>query len=226
MARGPSSAGLAITAAIAAVFLLWARDSQAASNAGAGEATDYPPPPPPDGFVTGDVLGADLDSQINAFLYMIRNAEHVPAAVRTGRDYGTFYGGASFSDFSDHPVLTGEKRGVPLPDEMCRAAGFGPGCVSTAAGAYQIIVPTWKRVRAAGSWGPRLNDFSIQSQDEAARRLLIESGALRQLTAGNIPAAIEKASRIWASLPGSTAQQNPKPMGTVLAYFIDGGGVA
>lgn len=227
--RGPSSALIA-GAAVAALLLLASRDAFAASDAGAGESPDYPPPPPPDGFVTGDdsshVEGADLNSQLAAFLYMIRNAEHVPAAVRTGRDYGTFYGGGAFRDFSDHPVLTGELKGVPLSDSMCRAAGFGPGCVSTAAGAYQIIKPTWQRVRAAGSWGPYLADFSPASQDEAARRLLIECGALRQLDAGNVSAAILKAGKLWASLPGSTANQNPKSMDTALVYFMNGGGVA
>ena len=228
---GPSSAVL-VGAAIAALLLLGAGAAEAAQDDGETPPPPYPPPPPPDGFVTGDAMGfdmptgVDLESQLAAFLYMIRSAEHVPAAVRTGRDYATFYGGAQFKNFADHPVITGELKGVPLPDAMCAAAGLGPGCVSTAAGAYQIIKPTWQRIREAGRYGPRIPDFSPASQDEAARRLLIESGALAQLDAGNVPAAIQKASKLWASLPGSTAKQNPKSVDTVLAYFANAGGVA
>jgi lysozyme len=229
---GGPSAALLIGAAIAALLLLGAGAAQAAQDDAKNPPPPYPPPLPPDGFVTGDGMGfdtpsgADLDSQLSAFLYMIRSAEHVPAAVRSGRDYATFYGGAQFRNFADHPVITGEMQGVPLSDSMCRAAGLGPGCVSTAAGAYQIIKPTWDRVRAAGKYGPRLPDFSPASQDEAARRLLIECGALAQLNAGNVPAAIQKAGKLWASLPGSTAGQHPKSMETALAYFANGGGVA
>lgn len=230
--RGGPSAALLIGAALAALLLLGASNAQAGQDGDESSPPPYPPPPPPDGFVTGDAMGfdtpsgADLDSQLAAFLYMIRSAEHVPAAVRTGRDYATFYAGAQFKNFADHPVITGEMKGVPLPDAMCAASGFGPGCVSTAAGAYQIIKPTWQRVRAAGKYGPRIPDFSPASQDEAARRLLIECGALAQLDAGNVPAAIQKASKLWASLPGSTAGQNPKSVDAVLAYFANGGGVA
>jgi lysozyme len=115
---------------------------------------------------------------------------------------------------TDHPVVTGELKGVPLPDHICQAAGLGAGCVSTAAGAYQIIRPTWNRVREIA---PRLPDFSPASQDEAAIRILNEAGVIPLIQAGEIDSAIKKASKIWASLPYSQAQQNPKQ----LAYATD-----
>jgi lysozyme len=158
-------------------------------------------------------------ANLSAFLFMIRSTEHVyPRDVLNDAAYSIFYGGSKFSNFADHPVLTGEKKGVPLPDHFCKAAGLKPGCVSTAAGAYQIIKGTWTRLKS------RLNlpDFSPLSQDQAAVALLDESGALDLIYAGDIEGAIKKASKIWASLPGSTAQQNPKALAYAMNRFDEG----
>ena len=159
------------------------------------------------------------DQNISAFLFMIRSTEHVyPRDVINDAAYSIFYGGSKFSSFRDHPVITGEKKGVPLPDAMCKAAGLKPGCVSTAAGAYQLIKPTWVRLRDKLG----LPDFSPASQDLAAVELLREAGALDLIQAGDIEGAIHKSSRIWASLPGSTAQQNPKALAYALNRFDEG----
>lgn len=157
--------------------------------------------------------------RIMAFLWMIGAAETSQVAMQSGNAFRTFYGGSLFYNLSDHPVITGEKVGVRLPDHFCRAAGYGPGCVSTAAGALQIIKPTWERVRKAGSWGSYLPDFSSSSQFEAGRRLLIEARALDDVKAGRFDAALAKSSKIWASLPGSTAQQGGKSYADVLAFY-------
>jgi lysozyme len=161
----------------------------------------------------------DPEKNLSAFLFMIRSTEHVyPRDVLNDAAYSIFYGGSKFSNFTDHPVLTGEKRGVPLPDAMCKASGLKPGCVSTAAGAYQIIKPTWVRIKSRLG----LMDFSPASQDLAAVELLREAGALDLIEAGDIEGAIKKSSRIWASLPGSTAQQNPRAMDYALNRFDEG----
>ena len=165
----------------------------------------------------------DPEKNLSAFLFMIRSTEHVyPRDVLNDAAYSIFYGGSRFSNFADHPVLTGEKKGVPLPDAMCRASGLKPGCVSTAAGAYQIIKPTWVRIKSRLG----LMDFSPASQDMAAVELLREAGALDLIEAGDIEGAIKKSSRIWASLPGSTAQQNPRAMDYALNRFDEGLGLA
>jgi muramidase (phage lysozyme) len=91
--------------------------------------------------------------------------------------------------------------------------------VSTAAGAYQIIKPTWERVRQAKWWGPYLPDFSPASQDDAARRLLIERGALSHVRAGEFDTALVLAAPEWASLPGSKANQKPKSYATVYGFY-------
>ena len=161
----------------------------------------------------------DPQANLSAFLFMIRSTEHVyPRDVVNDAAYSIFYGGSKFQSFRDHPVITGEKKGIPLSDAMCAAAGLKPGCVSTAAGAYQLIKPTWVRMR------DKLNlpDFSPLSQDRAAVGLLEEIGAIDLIFAGDIEGAIHKASRIWASLPGSTAQQNPKALSYALNRFDDG----
>lgn len=169
----------------------------------------------------GDLGLVDLEAQdpVGAFLYMIRASEHVwPRDVNNDACYSIFYGGSRFRDFKDHPVNTGEKRGIPLPDAVCKNAGLRPGCVSTAAGAYQIIRPTWNRLKA--EYG--LPDFSPSSQDAAAIYLLMESGALELIQQGKIEEAIRKASKIWASLPGNTYQQNPKSLAYAIDRFNDG----
>ncbi len=175
-----------------------------------------------------DNLGTGMetvdDPQVRAFLFAIRSSEHYPYRVATGEDYRTFYGNTLFADLSDHPVITGEKQGVRLPEAMCRAAGIASGrCVSTAAGAYQFTRPTWNRLRAKS---PRLVDFSPRAQDIAAARLLEEIGAVRALRAGDVHGAVALASRQWASLPGSTAEQGGKSLAFVLGKFVEAGGLA
>jgi muramidase (phage lysozyme) len=224
MARsGGSSAGLTLGAAFAALLLFSGRARASSQFESDLSLIDYENPPEwellpiPEFQIEGDESAA---RNVSAFLYMIRSAENrlVPDFER----YFRMYGNARFFNTDDHPVLTGEKTGVPLPVRLCRAAGFAPGCVSTAAGAYQIIAPTWSRVRAAGAWGPRLPDFGMSSQDEAARRLLIESGALLAIEAGDISRAIAQTAPVWASLPGSRAGQGGVTLAAALRLFDDG----
>jgi muramidase (phage lysozyme) len=171
----------------------------------------------PEGFMP---IGAADPQQLSALLYTIRTAEvgPVPDADR----YFMGYGFKRFEGTADHPVVTGELQRVPLSDTMCRNAGLRPPCFSSAAGAYQFRTATWAEMRKAGPWGPRLPDFSPASQDEAARRLLASTGALARLSAGDIEGAIRLAGRHWASLPGSTAQQNPKSMAQAMAFYAAG----
>jgi lysozyme len=154
---------------------------------------------------------------VSAFLHMIQSSEHVyPRDVENGAAYNTFYGGSTFNNFADHPVNTGEKVGVKLSAAQCKASGLKPGCVSTAAGAYQFIKPTWDRIREIS---PRLPDFSPDNQDIAAIRLLNQIGALALIEAGDIGGAVAKSSKTWASLPGSLAQQNPRQMAFIIDRF-------
>lgn len=232
-----------IVAALVAAALLWSRRANAAP-------VDWTNPVPDDGWNsddysdptdyggTGDPYNpgvdfvtvnetADSDSRVRAFLWMIGAAETSPPAMASGAAFRTFYGGSLFSDMSDHPVITGEKSGVRLPDEWCRAAGFSPGCVTTAAGALQFTKSTWNLVREGRPmWGPRLPDFSEASQMEAGRRLLMLDGALPYVQRGEFDAALRKASRRWASLPGSTAGQGGRSMAWLSNIYGEALGVA
>lgn len=168
------------------------------------------------------IYAAPFDVRLRAFLRMISVAETGKSRVNAGTNYNVFYGGSTFSNLSDHPVITGEKAGVRLPDSWCRKAGLNPGCVSTAAGAYQIIRPTWENVRRAGTWGPALTDFSPASQDEAARRILSRIGALAAIESNDFDQAVWLASTQWASLPGSYAGQPTISGETATAIYNEG----
>ncbi len=221
--RGAPLPALLTGAALVAALLFWPRRASAATQIPFDQWDAYPLPsldplPIPDvGY-----MPTNADQNLRAFLRLIRVAEHNVRQADNGAAYGMFYGSVPFFDFSDHPVITGERRGAPLSDAMCRAAGFSPGCVTTAAGAYQIIKPTWQRVRKAGAWGERLPDFGPASQDEAARRLLIESRALPLIEAGDIQGGIKRAAGLWASLPGNTAGQRQLSEVAALSIFDDG----
>jgi lysozyme len=207
-----------ILAGLAALILFKGSDPKLEPDGEPGEAFNNADVTP----MTGDSVfrGSSPEQNIKAFLHMLQSSEHAyPQDVSNGAAYSTFYGGSRFYDFSDHPVNTGEKKGVRLSDAQCRASGFGPGCVSTAAGAYQFIKPTWDRIRAIS---PRLPDFSPASQDEAAVRLLDSIGALALIQSGDIEGAIAKSSKTWASLPGSKAQQNPRQFAFVIDRFNEG----
>lgn len=176
--------------------------------------------PIPEIIIEGDYVPT-LDEKIAAFLKVIRRAEHMDAIYRSGMDYVTTYGNGVFRTFDDHPVITGEMIRVRLPDHYCRNAGLAPPCYSTAAGAYQINLPTWTDFRKAGSWGPYLDDFSPASQDEAARRILAHEGVIAMLDNNDIVGAISRASVRWASLPKSTSGQPKRTFAEVTKWYND-----
>jgi lysozyme len=111
--------------------------------------------------------------------------------------------------------------GVRLPDQYCINVRLPPGCVSTAAGAYQFNLPTWKDLERR--FGVR--DFSPQSQDARTIELLQDIGALPLIVSGRITEALQSASARWASLPMSASGQPKVTLQTALAYFTQAGGV-
>jgi muramidase (phage lysozyme) len=193
-----------------------------AGRARAASAFVGPPAPAPAG---GDAGGDDVErarANRRAFLLMLRHAEgtadvngyralygHTPAAPRL------------FGSLAAHPVESGEWKGAKLTDAQCSGAGFGPGCITTAAGAYQFTLPTWTRMRQALS----LPDFTPASQDQAALRLIADLGALQDIDAGRLDAAIDKLRRTWASLPGAGyAGQPEKSLAALRGVYAAAGG--
>lgn len=154
-----------------------------------------------------------------AALDVIKLAE---GTTRGADPYRVTFGYAhTIRDLSEHPAITGEWRGATLSDEMCQNAGFGPGCKSTAAGAYQLIKPTWVRCRDALG----LTDFSPASQDAACVYLIQRRGALQDVYAGRVQAWVNKCRAEWASLPGNYAKQGQRSMATLVGWFQQRGGV-
>ncbi len=162
----------------------------------------------------------DPQRNVRAFLQAIKQAE---GTANQADPYRVCYAYShTIVSLREHPAITGEWKGSRLTDEQCRGAGFGPGCVSTAAGAYQIIRPSWERVRDRLG----LADFGPASQDRAAIELLRESGALYRIEQGDLQGAVAAARRTWASLPGAGyAGQGMRSMDYVQTAYLNAGGV-
>ena len=153
-------------------------------------------------------------SNLTAFLSTISHSE---GTDRAPDPYRVCYGFKhTIADLSDHPSVTGEWAGESL-------ASLGPmyaHSISTAAGRYQIIRPTWQQCQAI----LRLPDFTGPSQDAAAIFLIKEKGALDMVNGGQVAEAIAKCSSIWASLPGSTSGQPQRKLADLIQVYGDAGG--
>lgn len=150
------------------------------------------------------------NANIKAFLMTIRQAEGTAHTA----GYNTFVGGTTFKGNDKHPQ---QYFVLNIRD---KATGKTKQVRSSAAGAYQFIYSTWNRLQKKLN----LPDFSKESQDRAALELIAERGAISDVIKGNIEVAALKCSKEWASLPGSTAGQNPKAMNQIKEYFIKHGG--
>lgn len=123
----------------------------------------------------GDSM-TQADNNMIAFLYVLRLLE-------TNNDYSVIAGGAHFDSFAEHPFILDPTRPKPLG--------------TTASGAYQIVVGTWKDARDA----LHLPDFSPQSQDLAAQWLIrVRRRAGELVDAGQFDAAAQKLVKEWDAL--------------------------
>ncbi len=155
-----------------------------------------------------------MSPNLTAFLALIRFSEGTdkapdPWAVCFGYKF-------TITDFSDHPAVLGTWHGEPLDF-------LGPayvGKISTAAGAYQIIVGTWRTCKSI----LHLPDFTAPSQDAAATELIREHGALNLVNSGQVADAINKCHGIWASLPGSTSGQPQRSFADLIRAYTSAGG--
>ena len=147
---------------------------------------------------------AGLSANLSAFLNMLAVSEGTAGHGDDG--YNLIVGGELFHSYADHP-----RKLVKLPRL---------GINSSAAGRYQVL----KRTFDAYKVRLRLTDFSPVSQDQIAVRLIRERGALPDIEAGRIPAAIAKCANIWASLPGAGYGQREHKLETLLAAYRQAGG--
>lgn len=168
------------------------------------------------GGATGDILdmtnttqaAGDPQSNRAAFLQMVALSECGAALLaETDNGYNVVVGATAanpttFDDYSTHPRIY--------------VAAYN----STAAGRYQINWPTFQTLsRQTG-----LSDFSPATQDAMALQLCANKGALADIDAGNIAAAIAKCAPVWASLPGYTYGQHTNAQSTLIAWYAQAGG--
>ncbi len=155
---------------------------------------------------------------VEAFLNTIQYAEGTfnqpnPYAVTFGYDH-------IIRNFSDHPAITGEWNGKILSDNFCAALNLPSGCKSTAAGAYQIIKPTWEFIKGKDT----SLSFDVYSQNKAAIDLIKGRGAYIDIQQGRFVSAINKLNREWASLPNSPYGQPTRNMDELQIFYYNQGG--
>ena len=144
------------------------------------------------------------------FLYLIAFSEGTSTVKTSDDGYNVLYGKGLFQDYTDHP-----RRPITLPIN-------GKSVTSSAAGRYQFLAGTWDEVVSKYGFRGR---FTPEAQDLAAIKKLVERGALRLIKDGQIPEAIAKCSKEWASFPGNSYGQNPHRLDKLLAKWKELGGV-
>ena len=149
-----------------------------------------------------DLQEALKHQNMQAFLRAIRLGE----GTSDEAGYNRIVGGGTFSDDSVHPH-------IKVYIERYKV-------YSTAAGAYQIIWPTWQSLCKQYSF----HDFSPESQDEAAVALIAGRHALDDVLSGRLADAVQKCSAEWASLPGSSAGQRTEDFNAVQQVYLSNGG--
>ena len=216
----PARAALVSVVVIGGAYLLARAADQraqaAADEGGEGTDLDYLNPW---GYLETQVNDyqaetAMRNSNIPAFLSLIEFSE---GTNRAADPYRVCYGYRhKVRDMSDHPAATGEWKGEALDS-------LGPsykGLVSTAAGRYQFILPTWRMCKRALG----LQDFSPESQDKAAVYLISKRGALDAVEAGDVATAVSLCRQEWASLPGAGYGQPERKLAQLVDVFTSAGG--
>lgn len=143
------------------------------------------------------------ETNVQAFLKSIRLGE---GTLDEG-GYHRIVGGGLFEDFSKHP-----NQRIYIPKYKVW---------STAAGAYQIIYPTWVSLNKMH----KFTDFSPKNQDLAAVLLIRGRKALDEIIQGDFYTAITKCAPEWASLPGSKAGQRIENLDKIKKVYVSNGGV-
>lgn len=143
-----------------------------------------------------------------AFLDMIASSE-IGAALLAVTDDG-------------YNVLVGSTPAAPLtfPSYAAPPDIYNAAMNSTAAGRYQVL----NRYAVVYIVQLGLHDFSPVSQDLIALQQMRERSALPLIDAGNLQAAIQACSNIWASLPGNDYGQHQNAVSALQAAYLLAGG--
>ncbi len=158
-----------------------------------------------------------MSSNRTAFLDMIAFAEGTSISPATqDRGYDVIVTGVDgtpeiFTDYSTHPFAGGR------PSKVINRKGL----TSNAAGRYQFMLKDWAHYKNL----LHLPDFGPASQDAWAIQLIRERRALPLIDAGQLDAAINRVSNLWASLPGADYDDQPmREMSDLQRVYVDSGG--
>jgi len=153
-----------------------------------------------------------IHPNVVAFLATIRHSEGTDKAPDP---YRVVFGYTqTISDLSDHPAITGEWPGAHYTNIV------GHEIFTTAAGAYQMIRPTWSNLKTRLA----LADFTAPSQDAAAIELIRQVGAIALIQNGYLNEAVAACHNLWASLPSSSANQPTVSFADLTDAYLSAGG--
>lgn len=112
-----------------------------------------------------------------------------------------------FTDYSKHPNIV-----------VTVSLKTNPVLKSSAAGRYQFLYGTW--IEVVNKYGFR-GRFTPEAQDLAAIKKFTERGAIEHIKAGRWEEFIYACNKEWASFSGSPYNQNPHPIGAMLAKVAE-----
>ncbi len=154
---------------------------------------------------------AGISTNLNAFLDMLAWSEIGPKLLVVSDDgYNVIVGSTP-----DHPDLF-----QSYDDHPRKLVAVNAGLYSTAAGRYQILSRWFDVYRKM----LRLPDFSPESQDKIAIRMMEERGILTMVEQSHFAAAVQRAASIWASLAGAGYGQHENALDDLRMVYLDGGG--
>jgi muramidase (phage lysozyme) len=143
---------------------------------------------------------------MQAFLDMLAVSEIGQKLLASSDNgYNVLVGGTLFSGYADHPR---------------KVVDLGKGLKSSAAGRYQILAryfDAYKKILG-------LKDFSPDSQDAIASKMVTEQRAIGDIEVGDVRKAITKCRNIWASLPGAGYGQHENKMDYLVDAYVKAGG--
>lgn len=158
-----------------------------------------------------------MHPNLKAFLSTIAHSEGTKDLGQDG--YNVLVGARpsqiiTFSSYHDHPRIV-----VRVRKDNPQTA-FDEEILSSAAGRYQILAGIFDAYKAQ----LKLKDFSPESQDTIALKLISECRAYEDILRGEIEKAITKCRSRWASFPGAGYNQHENTMLALRIAFIDYGG--
>jgi len=165
-------------------------------------------------MIDNTILTSDqIDANRAALLAAIRYAEGTSGSEGYRALFGWRPGnGKVFNSYASHP-----RQFFSYTDLARRTIR------TSAAGAYQITATTYDALQR--KYPGDFPDFTPATQDAMALTLIQERGALADIDAGRLDAAIRKIRAIWASLPGAGANQPERGYGQIASAFQQAGGV-